>query len=103
MRALEKAKAINPKDSTAIFLLAMACWQTGNPARARSLFEEADALVTLDRSHDLETIRLRDEAATLLGLSPTRAGNGDAAECHQAKPQDLDLANDFGEPIAVHS
>jgi serine/threonine protein kinase len=67
-RTLEKARSMKRRDSTAILVLAMACWQAGDWTRARSLFEEAIALITPDRSHDTETIRLRDEAASLLGL-----------------------------------
>jgi uncharacterized protein HemY len=69
--ALEKAGKLSPGQSNAMdwCYRAMACWQKGDKSEARHWNDKATSWIDEHRSNDVELMRIRAEAAVLLGMT----------------------------------
>jgi Flp pilus assembly protein TadD len=67
-RAIRHRSPKDPRNANESFFLAMACWQLGDRAGARTWFDRGIALMDRDKARDDEVRRFRAEAAELLGI-----------------------------------
>jgi tetratricopeptide (TPR) repeat protein len=72
LAALEKSRQLSGGDGIGGFLLAMVYWQQGEKEQARRWHDAAVSWMEKRRPHDPEMLRLRDEAASLLGVAPKK-------------------------------
>jgi tetratricopeptide (TPR) repeat protein len=94
--SLEKAISLDSRRrGSAGFFQAMACWQSGRKDEARGWYDRTSRWVDQNKpSADAKTVRLRAEAAQLLGIAQARSGvEGKPKEVKpQAAQQDVKRA-----------
>jgi tetratricopeptide (TPR) repeat protein len=86
---LGKSIELRPSgDASGWLILSMAHWQRDEKDKARNCYQRAVACIEKDRPRNEETIRLRDEAAALLGVTahPAAAGKEGGNPTRSSKP-----------------